>query len=583
MITQIVTVVLASSLVSLGLPSVICADVLPQEIVVLANAQDSSSQDLARYYIARRGIPIDNRIDLDLPTTETISREVYDDHVVKPVQEALRRKGIAPTVKVLVPVFGMPLRVRPPSPNTEEKAWIEDARQWMQSAVGLAREEENRLHAMKVDRVAPPQAAVPRIPPWDAKAQYTTSQIRKWRKQLVNVLHELSQAVNGEGDVKKNGNQFNALQKIQRRLFGKAGVRGSFGQLPEKVSNHLQRLLTTLMYRPTSEKRTQAYRLVQEGFGVWGILAFAHWEMGRYKQADGGASVDSELSFLWWETGTYPLAGRLPNPFYLRYDGKVEDWPLPLLMVSRIDAPTAAHARAMIDQGIETEARGLSGKVYVDTRGMKQGPPLSYGFYDTDMQNFAQRFRENTSYPIVLENTEKRFSQPGQAPDVALYVGWYRLRHYEDAFTFNPGAIGYHIASGEAVSIHNPKELGWCKNALERGITATLGPVGEPYLDAFPLPTEFFGLLYAGKYSLVEAYYLSTRYLSWKMVLFGDPLYRPWLKSTSGQAQAAQTLLQNRPFPVSPTQVGFPAPDVEQDFSKFPGKYVAFDSRMLSP
>jgi len=43
---------------------------------------------------------------------------------------------------------------------------------------------------------------------------------------------------------------------------------------------------------------------------------------------------------------------------------------------------------------------------------------------------------------------------------VALYVGWYRLRHYEDAFAFNLGAIGYHIASGEAVSIHNPQEKG---------------------------------------------------------------------------------------------------------------------------
>ena len=111
----------------------------------------------------------------------------------------------------------------------------------------------------------------------------------------------------------------------------------------------------------------------------------------------------------------------------------------------------------------------------------------------------------------------------------------------------------------------------------------TLGPVGEPYLDAFPLPTEFFGLLYSGKYSLVEAYYLSKRYLSWKMVLFGDPLYRPWFKQNADQLKAAQTLLQNRPFPIPPTQVVFPAPDAAQDLSEFPGKYVSFDSRVLSP
>jgi len=322
---------------------------------------------------------------------------------------------------------------------------------------------------------------------------------------------------------------------------------------------------------------------VQETYGLWGILAFAQWEIERYRQADGSASVDSELSFLWWEAGSYPLAGRLPNPFYLGYPGKVADWPLPLLLVSRIDAPTATHARRMIDQAIETESRGLSGNVYVNARGMKKGRPLSYGFYDEDLQDFARQFRKNSDYKVMLENTEQRWSQPGQAPNVALYVGWYRLRHYEDAFTFNPGAIAYHIASGEAVSIHNPREKGWCKNALERGVTVTLGPVGEPYLDAFPLPTEFFGLLYSGKYSLVEAYYLSMRFLSWKMVLFGDPLYRPWSNPDSHQQQVAQTLLQERPWPVSPTQRIVSFSHIEQGPSKFPGKYLALDWKVLSP
>jgi len=79
---------------------------------------------------------------------------------------------------------------------------------------------------------------------------------------------------------------------------------------------------------------------------------------------------------------------------------------------------------------------------------------------------------------------------------------------------YNTGAIGYHIASGKAISLHNPSERGWCKNALERGITVTLGPTGEPYLDVCPPPTEFFGLLLTGRYSLIEIYYLSTRYIS---------------------------------------------------------------------
>lgn len=49
----------------------------------------------------------------------------------------------------------------------------------------------------------------------------------------------------------------------------------------------------------------------------------------------------------------------------------------------------------------------------------------------------------------------------------------------------------------------------------------TRGPMGKAYFDAFPLPTECFVLLYSRKYSLIEAYDLSKRYLSWKMVVCG--------------------------------------------------------------
>ncbi len=226
----------------------------------------------------------------------------------------------------------------------------------------------------------------------------------------------------------------------------------------------------------------------------------------------------------------YRIAGRILNP--LHYDRAASagtpTTSLPTLMVSRIDAPTPDLAKRLVEQAIETEQRGLSGRVYVDAQGRNPEGPFGYGYYDQNLRDLADLFRRRTSYAVRLDNTERRFSQPGEAPDVAVYVGWYKLRSYEDAFTFRTGAIGYHIASAEAISIHDLREPGWCKNALERGITATLGSTGEPYLDAFPLPNEFFALLLSGRYSLVEAYALTSRYTSWRMVLFGDPLYNPW-------------------------------------------------------
>jgi uncharacterized protein (TIGR03790 family) len=97
-----------------------------------------------------------------------------------------------------------------------------------------------------------------------------------------------------------------------------------------------------------------------------------------------------------------------------------------------------------------------------------------------------------------------------------------------DAFDWQKGAVGYHIASGECATLKNKSSQGWCKKMIEDGVAATVGPVSEPYVQAFPIPELFFGLLVESPFTLVECYFLSTPYLSWQMVLIGDPLYRPF-------------------------------------------------------
>jgi uncharacterized protein (TIGR03790 family) len=69
---------------------------------------------------------------------------------------------------------------------------------------------------------------------------------------------------------------------------------------------------------------------------------------------------------------------------------------------------------------------------------------------------------------------------------------------------------------------------------LEKGAGATIGPVSEPYLQAFLIPDAFFGLLIDGRLTLAECYALSNPFWSWQMVLIGDPLYRPFKNSRNG-------------------------------------------------
>ena len=69
--------------------------------------------------------------------------------------------------------------------------------------------------------------------------------------------------------------------------------------------------------------------------------------------------------------------------------------------------------------------------------------------------------------------------------------------------------MAYHLASIEVDTLRDPASQVWCKKMLEDGVCATIGPVYEPYLVAFPRPNEFFAMLLQGNLTLVECYYRS--------------------------------------------------------------------------
>ncbi len=516
------------------------------QIAILANSNTQDSPVVAKHYASRRGVPDTNIIQVALPTQETISRKEYEKGLVQPVRRALEERRLAGKVRVLMTTYGIPLRISAPQPTDIEERWLKDALDRQTRARQILETVEDRL-----TRIASPEGqdttprtdSTPKGKNPDASAGGVDPRLERVAVEIRKAWERLS-LVRDRGKAEEWTKEFlritvlvggtAALVKGLRPLPTTDSERSQAGleKLRKQVAS-AQIMIRVLSEAPSETNRQTAYRLAEQVFGMQGVLTLAKEELETFSYKDGDASLDSELSLLWWDPGDYRIAERLPNPVYYGTSSAAVKLAtpqpiLPILMVSRLDAPTPQLAMQMVDQALLAEQTGLSGRAYIDARGMQAGPPYSYGFYDQNLRDLAGLLRRMTSYEVVLDDTERRFSRPGEAPEVAMYVGWYRLRSYEDAFTFNPGAIGYHMASGEAVSIHDPDEPGWCKNALERGITVTLGSTGEPLLDAFPLPGEFVGLLLSGRYALVEAYYLSTRYLSWRMVLFGDPLYNPW-------------------------------------------------------
>ena len=245
---------------------------------------------------------------------------------------------------------------------------------------------------------------------------------------------------------------------------------------------------------------------------------------------DQRASFDSELALVL--RGDYSLSGWIINPFFIGFKNKKLSRET-ILLVSRLDGPTDKIVKRIIDDSIETERSGLAGSAYFDARWKRPGKnpnpnaKIDYAFYDRSIYAAAQLVAKSEKMSVVVNEKSDLF-KPGECPDAALYCGWYSLAKYIDAFTWQKGAVGYHIASSECSTLKQKNSQVWCKRMLESGVAATLGPTSEPYLQAFSVPEIFFWVLLGGRVSLAECYALSKPFWSWQMVLIGDPLYRPF-------------------------------------------------------
>jgi uncharacterized protein (TIGR03790 family) len=213
-----------------------------------------------------------------------------------------------------------------------------------------------------------------------------------------------------------------------------------------------------------------------------------------------------------------------------------------MLMVSRLDGPTVQVVRDIIATSVQVEKRGLTGRIVIDTGGAaKLDPqrrnPVFWEFNRTFTNLMLLLRRKSALAPQLTYDDGPEVLPPHSVQGVALYTGWYSVGQYVPACDFSAGAVGYHIASYEMTSLHDVNNKGWCRGLLADGAVATLGPVSEPYLLAFPDVEEFFSLLLTGKLTLAEVYWRTNPLASWKMSLVGDPLYTPYKVNPQLNAQ----------------------------------------------
>lgn len=518
----------------LWLSSVSSAALEPDQIALVINDKSPGSRELAEFYAKARKIPPGRIIALSIDQPagpfplEEMPRSDYEPLVARPIRRFLLTHGLADRVTCLVSFWGLPLRVGPrinSDAENDELAAIDNERM---SLVPRVERAVDSLEALA-------RQLQPRFTP-------TTGPVRA--SELVSLARRadgaLAAALTGLRAMPNDARRAELVQRLLDLVTQLGGTLARSERLaspdfaplatqpatPDQVAEARQRLAdmrnrVMQMSVQTPVGRAGQRDLTRSNLGMLSMLGILDVQHSELQTAETQAALDSELALLWW--GQYSKFRWQRNPLYLHYVGP----PAPglTLMVMRLDGPTIPIVRSIITTSIDVEKTGLQGQVAIDARGKL--PSDGYGIYDQTLRNLAGLLRAHSKLKVTLDDKEAIF--PGHSLDhVAIYCGWYSLRHYVPECQFNPGAVGFHIASFELVGLHSPDETGWVHGLLSDGVVATLGPVAEPYVESFPKADEFYPLLLTGKFSLAEVYWKTTPMASWMQDCIGDPLYRPY-------------------------------------------------------
>ncbi len=495
----------------------------PSQILIIANSDVNESVRLAEYYCKARTVPAENILKIPMGKTlsEQISRQEYNNaaSAIKKELSENRRPG---QIKCLLTVYGVPIKVGPAGA-------VKDANELVLKLSNILSPKEEKFKDI--------YHQLTQLGRKELASQQNSAQAESIENILKHLTNDIKQSAKRieyieQDDIRKK--QYNDWIELLRLFYGPAYAQQQAEQLPQiffKLSilekNELYKnsliLQTAEDEKWTVEKKLKMdfYPAIETVSGLTGVISAVKADIGRCRGTDTAASVDSELSMVLFDN--YDL--------YRWQKNDLQDMPAWLpsrtLMVSRLDGPSAKIAAGLVDKAIEAEKNGLSGTAYIDARGLNiAGQPTQYSFefFDKSLHSLAAMLKKRTSMKVVVENTESLFA-PGSCPKTAIYCGWYSVKKYIDAFDFVPGAVGYHIASFEAMDLRNAASSNWCPAMLSHGITATLGAVDEPFLHSFPEPDKFFAQLLDGK-CLVEAFYMTNPFNSWQLILIGDPLYR---------------------------------------------------------
>jgi uncharacterized protein (TIGR03790 family) len=488
------------------------ASITANDLVLIVNKQQPEGRRLAEAYAGARGVPDGRIIEIDVPDHVDIAREFYESSIASAVRTQLEERQLRPQAKCLVLFYGIPLRIRErdstPQERTEVSTTLDPTISTLQAHLKSA--------ATKLETIA--ASLDPKFRP--VNALETSESIRD---RLLAANKACSEGIKTVVDAARQQQLAQEIRAAQLALTTMPPLVGMSTTRPSTMPTQ-QQVDAWISDAANPQARQQVRQTLYFAGNVFQLLVVVEMQKRTLTAKESEASVDSELSCLY--LGNYDRTRWVTNPFH--QSNMARELKEMMLRTARIDGPTPQIAQRIFENAVAVEKEGLKGDLVLDARGLSgKGGLGTYEYFDQSIRNAVKYAAGAADLTTVFDNNPPLLPN-GTSAHAAVYCGWYQVRKYSPTVKLLPGSIAYHVASYEMVSLRSPVETGWCRGLMLDGADVTLGPVGEPYLAAFPPADDFLGLLLTGKPTLVEAYWATIPITSWKMILIGDPLYRPF-------------------------------------------------------
>lgn len=328
---------------------------VPQEVLVVVNANAEGSRALGKYYCLARNILEDRIVVLRTTAAPIVGRGEYDKNIRAPIREFLLEQGLKHRIKCLALMWGVPVRVLGSKLTAEQRA--------LMSAYKAVRDRLHRRMAVNLKLLATIGASFPQPRSeglrraGDLFAPDAVGNLGKYRKFDVlagKMSAGLKEKESAAAKIKDPNRRRIALRQCAAIRLDSFGPRDLMGQLPAAAvpgvpdKAQLAREIKSLEARQAelaqqAETPETARRRVEVLQQLRGLVAAHRYARSRIKlidTADEDASVDSELALLWEDSG--PLRGARPNPMNWRLaNARTRPAGIPgrIVMTARIDGP----------------------------------------------------------------------------------------------------------------------------------------------------------------------------------------------------------------------------------------------------